>query len=65
MPSRRIDDRIRDLSVQMVDAPKDELEGILQKLLAAIHEKMEHLRSLAVNRFLKGEHPKERRTTPS
>jgi hypothetical protein len=64
MPSRRLDDRIRSLSVQVIDAPKDELEGILQKLLAAIHEKIEQLRSLTANRFRGGKHPKERRATP-
>ena len=64
MPSRRLDDRIRNLSDQIVDAPKDELEGILQTLLAAIHQKMEHLRSLTANRFLGGEHLKDRRSQP-
>jgi len=49
----------------MVDAPKDELERILQELLSAIHEKMERLRSLAANRFLGRQHHKERRSTLS
>lgn len=65
MLERRLDDRIRSLSVEMVGAPKDELERILQELLSAIHEKMERLRSLAANRFLGRQHPKERRSTLS
>jgi hypothetical protein len=64
MHSRRLDDRIRRLSHQVVDASDEELEVILEKLLAAIHEKMERLRSLAVNRFLGGRHPDERRAIP-
>lgn len=65
MPSRRLDDRIRRLSHQLTDASGEELHVILPKLLAAIHEKMERLRSLAVNRFLGGRHPEERRAIPS
>jgi hypothetical protein len=54
MPLRRLDDRIRELSDQVVGASRDELDVILPTLLAAIHEKMERLRSLAINRFLGG-----------
>jgi hypothetical protein len=61
MPSRRVDDRIRKLSDELVDAPADELEVILASLLAAIHEKMERLRGLATIRLLGGSHPSERR----
>jgi hypothetical protein len=62
MPSRRVDDRIRLLSRQLTDAPQEELPTILQKLLSAIHEKMERLRGLAAKRFLGGApHPEERR----
>jgi hypothetical protein len=64
MPFRRVDDRIRHLSHQLIDAPQEELETILDKLLAAIHEKMERLRGLATNRFLGGSHPSERRAMP-
>jgi hypothetical protein len=64
MPLRRLDDRIRELSDQVVGASRDELDVILPKLLAAIHEKMERLRSLAINRFLGGIHPSERRAFP-
>jgi hypothetical protein len=62
MPSRRVDDRIRNLSDQLVGARGEDLEIILARLLAAIHEKMERLRGLATNRLLGGRHPSERRT---
>jgi hypothetical protein len=64
MPSRRLDDQIRQLSDQVIDASRDELDVILPRLLAAIHEKMERLRSLAINQFLGGRHPSERRALP-
>lgn len=64
MPSRRVDDRIRLLSRQLTDAPQEELPTILQKLLSAIHEKMERLRGLAAKRFLGAPHPEERRELP-
>lgn len=63
MHARRVDDRIRSLSSQLVDAPAEDLGSILEGLLAAIHEKMERLRGLATNRLLGGRHPSERRTT--
>ena len=65
MPSRRLDDQIRRLSTRVVDAPNEELPSVLEELLAAIHEKMERLRVLAVNQFLSGRHFMERRSTPS
>lgn len=64
MPARRLDDRIRRLSDQVREASGDELKVILPKLLAAIHEKMERLRSLTANRFLGGRPPSERRAMP-
>jgi hypothetical protein len=63
MPSRRLDDQIRRLSTRVVDAPNEELPSVLEELLAAIHEKMERLRVLAVNQFLSGRHFMERRST--
>lgn len=65
MPLRRVDDRIRRLSEELIHAPHEEIEPILRKLLAAIHEKMERLRGLATNRYLGGSHPEERRSLPS
>jgi hypothetical protein len=63
MPHRRLDDHIRRLSAEAIDASSSELDHILPQLLAAIHEKMERLRDLATNRFLGGHHPTERRAT--
>jgi len=64
MLERRLDDRIRRLSDQIVDAPNAEVEAILQDLLAAIHEKLERLRTRAANRFLRGKSLQERRAMP-
>jgi hypothetical protein len=64
MPLRRLDDRIRELSDQVVGASREELDVILPKLRAAIHEKMERFRSLAISRFLGGIHRSERRAFP-
>ncbi|HEY3971388.1 MAG TPA: hypothetical protein VGM18_00200 [Candidatus Sulfotelmatobacter sp.] len=61
MPSRRLDDRIRDLSANVARAANGDVEGILQELLAAIHEKLERLRARAATRFLTGECLEERR----
>ncbi len=65
MPSRRVDDRILLLSARILELPNEEVEPVLQMLLEAIHEKMEHLRGLAISRFLGGEYPNERRAMPS
>jgi hypothetical protein len=46
-----------------MSASQERLETILEKLLAAIHEKMERLRGLATNRLLGGRHPEERRAS--
>lgn len=52
MPSRRLDDRIKELSDQIVRASNEELNLVLPQLLEAIHEKLERLRGLAADRFL-------------
>lgn len=64
MHTRRLDDRIRHLCAQIAEASNGELESVLQELLGAIHEKIERLRSLALNQLLGGRPPKERRATP-
>ncbi len=64
MPARRLDDRIRYLSTQLVGADDGEIEAILQELLTAIHEKLERLRARAANRFLFGQSIPERRASP-
>ena len=64
MPRRRLDDRIRHLSMKVVDAPNQEVEPLLQDLLAAIQEKLDRLRARAADRFLHGKPLVERRATP-
>jgi hypothetical protein len=64
MPTRRLDDRIRHLCARVTEASNDELEGILQDLLSAVHEKVERIRILAANQLLNGKTAKDRRTVP-
>jgi hypothetical protein len=61
MRLRRLDDQIRSLSELATVASPAELDEILPKLVAAIHEKMERLRVLAAGRFLAGRTVRERR----
>ena len=75
MPTRRLDDRIRQLcaratsAAQNDDVPQAEIESILQDLLAAVQEKVARLRQLATQKLLKtGNHHEDqpdRRVTPS
>jgi len=48
----------------VTEASNDELEGILQDLLSAVHEKVERIRILAANQLLNGKTAKDRRTVP-
>jgi hypothetical protein len=64
MHLRRLDDRIRHLCAQVPKVSNGELEGILQELLEAIHEKIERLRCIAANQLLAGKRVRERRITP-
>ncbi len=58
MPTRRLDDRIRQLCAEIAktcagSGPlSPEVEATLQELLGAIHEKTERLRSLAARKLL-------------
>lgn len=61
MPQRRLDDRIRQLCTEIASASNAEMEEVLQELLGAIHEKVERLRTLAVNQLLVGKTYEERR----
>jgi hypothetical protein len=67
MPTRRLDDRIRELCDKAGAAansphPDDgHLESILQQLLSAIHEKVERIRALAARKLLQ---PTEAEGTP-
>lgn len=59
-PTRRLDDRIREICAQIAAAGRDpgstdqEVETLLQKLLDAIHRKVERMRTIAVNKLLQG-----------
>jgi hypothetical protein len=64
MPTRRLDDRIRHLSTQVAGASNQEIEPLLQDLLAAIQEKLDRLRTRAADRFLRGQPLVERRAAP-
>ena len=61
MPTRRLDDRIRHLSMQVAGVSNQDVEPLLQDLLAAIQEKLDRLRSRAADRFLHGKPLIERR----
>jgi hypothetical protein len=75
MPTRRLDDRIRQLcaratsAAQNEDVTQAEIENILQDLLAAVQEKVARLRQLATQKLLNtGNHAEDRpdrRVTPS
>jgi hypothetical protein len=64
MLSRRLDDRIRMLSTRIENAMNGEVEIITHELLAAIHEKLDRLRTRAANQFLHGKNLEERRALP-
>ena len=75
MPTRRLDDRIRQLCAEIAKTPagsgplSPEVETTLQELLGAIHEKTERVRNLAARKLLRtkgqNEEPsKERRAAP-
>jgi hypothetical protein len=64
MYTRRLDDRIRCLCVQVTEASNEELEAILQELLSALHEKIDRLRGLAASQFMGGRPPQDRRALP-
>jgi hypothetical protein len=54
VPSRRLDDRIRDLCAAIVKSPKDVPESVLNDLQTAIRQKVETLRTIAAKRFSAG-----------
>ena len=60
MPTRRLDDRIREICAQISAVGRDphttdqEVEILLQKLLDAIHQKVERMRIIATNKLLQG-----------
>lgn len=56
MSHRRVDDRIRELYAKASSAPNEDLEPILQELLALVHRKSERLKRRAARLLLKGDH---------
>jgi hypothetical protein len=62
--NRRLDDRIRDLSNRAVTASHDEAEPILQELLDVVHVKLNRIRKMAADHYLKSKPPKDRRSKP-
>jgi hypothetical protein len=60
MPSRRLDDRIREICAQIAAVGRDprstdqEVEILLQKLQEAIHQKVQRVRIIASNKLLQG-----------
>jgi hypothetical protein len=60
MPSRRLDDRIREICAQLTAVGRDptstdeQVQLLLQHLMTAIHQKMERLRIIANNKLLQG-----------
>jgi hypothetical protein len=61
---RRLDDRIRDLSNRAASASQGEAEPILQELLVVVHEKLNRIRKMAADHYLKGKPLKDRRSKP-
>jgi hypothetical protein len=60
MPTRRLDDRIREICGQISAVGRDphstdqEVEILLKKLQEAIHEKVQRVRIIATNKLLQG-----------
>jgi hypothetical protein len=51
VPSRRLEDRIRQLCADAVAAPASDLEPVITELKAALHEHTERLRKLAASKL--------------
>jgi len=51
MPSRRLDDRIRELCAKVVAATEEEVEPAISELQAALREHTSRLRKLAVTKL--------------
>jgi hypothetical protein len=60
VPSRRLDDRIRELCRQAVVADDTEFASVLSELRGAMHEHIEHLRKMAIQQ-LAGEQERRNR----
>ena len=54
MPSRRLEDRIRDLCAKAATASDDETLEVLQELRRALHEHARQLRAMAAEKLTGG-----------
>lgn len=62
VPSRRIDDRIRDLCAKVASSEGNDYEPVLSELKAALREHTDRLRKMAAERLAKRAAPsKDRR----
>jgi hypothetical protein len=61
VPSRRLDDRIRELCTAITRTPDAEVEPLLRELQSAIREKIEAVRKIASEQLLQKKSRKERR----
>lgn len=52
MPSRRLNDRIRELCVKAVSAPTSEVDSVLEELKAALAEHTQRLRKMAAKKLV-------------
>jgi hypothetical protein len=52
VPSRRLDDQIRELCARAVSDPHEDTEAILKELQDAIREKIMRLRRIAANKLV-------------
>ncbi len=62
VPSRRLDDRIRDLCARISHASESEYQEVLQQLRGAISEKTDRVRRMAARNLLRTQDLEERRT---
>jgi hypothetical protein len=64
VPSRRLDDRIRELCARITAAPPEQMHPLVKELQSAIREKIQTIRNLAVSKLLGGNdrHRDERRS---
>jgi len=54
VPSRRLDDRIRELCAEVCNAPKAKLPSAIANLQAALREHTLHIENKAIKDLLKG-----------
>jgi predicted trehalose synthase len=62
MPSRRLEDRIRQLCAKAASAPASEVGAVLEELKAALEEHTKRLRQMAANKLVHGDGWKEKRS---